>query len=84
MKARRNLWKRLQRAIDSVILEISAVRLALNGSTTAKVGCRLGLKKQQVAAFLAFNTMWQPDYASLELIVSTAIPRTRPLEPPPF
>jgi hypothetical protein len=27
------------------------------------------LRKQRVAAFLAYNTMWQPDYASPELIV---------------
>lgn len=65
------MWKRLQRAVDSVILEISAVRLALNGCTTAEVARKLGLKKQQVAAFLAYNTMWQPDYASPGLIIST-------------
>lgn len=65
------MWKRLQRAVDSVILEISAVRLALNGYTTAEVARKLGLKNQQVAAFLAYNTMWQPDYASPELIVCT-------------
>jgi plasmid maintenance system antidote protein VapI len=53
------MWKRLQRAVDRVILEISAVRLALNGYTTAEVARKLGLKKQQVAAFLAYNTMWQ-------------------------
>jgi plasmid maintenance system antidote protein VapI len=65
------MWKRLQRTVDSVILEISAVRLALNGYTTAEVARKLGLKKQQVAAFLAYNTMWQPDYASPELIIGT-------------
>ena len=65
------MWKRLQRAVDSVILEISAVRLALNGYKTSEVALKLGLKKQQVAAFLAYNTMWQPDYASPELIVGT-------------
>jgi len=64
------MWQRLQRAVDRVILEISAVRLALNGYTTAEVARKLGLKKQQVAAFLAFNTMWQSDYASPELIVN--------------
>ena len=63
------MWKRLQRTVDSVIREISAVRLALNGYTTAEVARKLGLKKHQVAAFLAYNTMWQPDYASPELIV---------------
>ena len=65
------MWKRLQRAVDSVILEISAVRLALNGYTTAEVARKLGLKKQQVAAFLAYNTMWQSDYASPDLIIRT-------------
>ena len=65
------MWKRLQRTVDGVILEISAVRLALNGYTTAEVARKLGLKKQQVAAFLAYNTMWQSDYASPELIIGT-------------
>lgn len=65
------MWKRLQQTVDSVILEISAVRLALNGYTTAEVARKLGLKKQQVAAFLAYNTMWQPDYASPGLIIDT-------------
>src|SRR5437667_12480069 len=65
------MWKRLQHAVNNVILEISAVRLALNGYTTAEVAHKLSLKKQQVAAFLAFNTMWQSDYASPELIIST-------------
>jgi hypothetical protein len=65
------MWERLQHTVNSVILEISAVRLALNGHTTAEVAHKLGLKKQQVAAFLAYNTMWQADYASPELIVGT-------------
>jgi hypothetical protein len=65
------MWKRLQHTVDNVIHEISAVRLALNGYTTAEVARKLGLKKQQVAAFLAFNTMWQPDYASPDLIIDT-------------
>lgn len=65
------MWKRLQRTVDGVILEISAVRFALNGYTTGEVARKLGLKKQQVAAFLAYNTMWQSDYASPELIIGT-------------
>lgn len=63
------MWKRLQQTVNNVIVEISAVRLALNGYTAAEVAHKLSLKKQQVAAFLAFNTMWQPDYASPELII---------------
>jgi hypothetical protein len=65
------MWNRLQRTVDGVILEISAVRLALNGHTTAEVARKLGLRKQQVAAFLAYNTMWQADYASPERIIGT-------------
>jgi hypothetical protein len=65
------MWKRLQHIVDHVILEISAVRFALNGYTVAEVAQELNLKKQQVAAFLAFNTMWQTDYASPELIIDT-------------
>jgi hypothetical protein len=64
------MWKRLHHSVNHVILEISAVRLALNGYTTAQVAHKMGLKKQQVAAFLAFNTMWQRDYASPEAIIS--------------
>jgi hypothetical protein len=64
-----NMWFRLQRTVDSVITEIRALRLALNGYTTAEVAQKLGLKKQQVAAFLAYNTMWQQDYASPEVII---------------
>jgi len=65
------MWKRLQHTVNSVILEISAVRLALNGHATAEVAHKLGLKKQQVAAFLAYNTMWQADYASPNLIIGS-------------
>jgi hypothetical protein len=35
------MWKRLQRTVDSVILEISAVRLALNGYKTSEVALKL-------------------------------------------
>jgi hypothetical protein len=67
------MWFNLQRAVDVTILEISAVRLALNGYTSAEVAQKLNLKRQQVAAFLAFNTMWQRDYASPEDIIN-AVP----------
>jgi hypothetical protein len=65
------MWGKLHRTVDIVLLEIRAVRLALNGYTCAEVAEKLGLKKQQVAAFLAYNTMWQPDYASPETIMSS-------------
>jgi hypothetical protein len=57
------MWNRLRNTINAVILEISAVRMVINGKTCAAVAAMLGLKKQQVAAFMAYNTMWQDDYA---------------------
>jgi hypothetical protein len=65
------MWGKLNRTVDVVILEIRAVRLALNGYTAAEVAEKLGIKKQQVAAFLAYNTMWQSDYASPETIMDS-------------
>src|ERR1700688_2485072 len=62
------MWGRLERTVDGVILEIHALPLALNGYTAAEVAQKLGLRKQQVAAYLAYNTMWQRDYASPEVI----------------
>lgn len=64
-----NMWRRLQKTVDGVITEITAVRLALNGYTSAEVAAKLGLKKQQVAAYLAYNTMWQRDYADPHTII---------------
>lgn len=68
-----NMWRRLQRTVDGVVVEINAVRLCLNGYSTAEVAQKLGLKKQQVAAYLAYNTMWQSDYASPETIISATV-----------
>jgi hypothetical protein len=50
-------------------MEIRAVRLALNGYTSAEVAAKLGLKRQFVAALLAWNTMLHSDYASPETII---------------
>jgi plasmid maintenance system antidote protein VapI len=65
------MWSKLQRTVDATILRIRAVRLALNGATTADIAVRLHLKKQYVAALLAYNTMWQRDYASPEEITGS-------------
>jgi hypothetical protein len=56
-----NMWNRLERTVDGVILEINAVRLVLDGATCAEVATKLNLKKQQVAAYMAYNTTWQKD-----------------------
>jgi hypothetical protein len=57
------MWNRLRNTVNAVIMEITAVRMVLNGKTCAEVAAVMGLKKQQVAAFMAYNTMWQDDYA---------------------
>lgn len=57
------MWNRLRNTVNAVIMEITAVRMVLNGKTCAEVAAKMGLKKQQVAAFMAYNTIWQDDYA---------------------
>jgi hypothetical protein len=56
------MWMRLQTTTDYVVNAINAVRLRLTGKTCAEVAVELGLKKQQVAAYLAWNTMYQPEW----------------------
>ena len=68
------MWSNLQRAVDATILRIRAVRLCLNGATSGEIAQRLNLKKQFVAALLAYNTMWQDDYASPETICQIECP----------
>jgi hypothetical protein len=63
------MWAKLERTVNVVIMEIRAVRLALNGYTSAEVAAKLGLKRQFVAALLAWNTMLHSDYASPETII---------------
>ena len=58
------MWNRLSNTVNAVITEITAVRMVLNGKTCSEVAAVMGLKKQQVAAFMAYNTMWQEDYAA--------------------
>ena len=57
------MWNRLRNTVNAVIAEITAVRMVLNGKSCAEVAATMDLKKQQVAAFMAYNTMWQDDYA---------------------
>ena len=66
-----HMWSKLNSAVDSVILRIRAVRLAMNGHTVADIAEKLGLRKQYVAALLAYNTIWQKDYASPETIMGS-------------
>ena len=64
------MWAKLRERVDLTVLEIKAVRLALNGMGTVEVANKLGVKRQQVAAVLAFNTMLQHDYADPETIIN--------------
>jgi len=57
------MWNRLRNTVNAVLMEITAVRMVLDGKTCAQVAIDMRLKKQQVAAFMAYNTMWQDDYA---------------------
>lgn len=56
------MWIRLQKTTDYVVTAINAVRLRLSGMTCREVAAKLHLKPQQVAAFSAWNTMYQPGW----------------------
>ena len=67
------MWDKLRERVDQTVLAIKAVRMALNGMTSVEVADKLGVRRQQVAAVLAFNTMLQPDYADPETIVNAVV-----------
>lgn len=70
------IWQRLQRTTDAVANAIQAVRLRLSGMTCDEIAGKLGIKKQQVAAYAAWNSMLQPDWVSPRVIVAeTACPK---------
>jgi hypothetical protein len=57
------MWSRLQKTADQVAKAINAVRMHLAGKTAQQIAEELGLKKQQVAAYAAWNTMYRPGWA---------------------
>lgn len=57
-------WLRFQKTTEKVATAINAVRLRLSGRTCSKIAAELGLKKQQVAGYVAWNTMLQPGWMS--------------------
>ena len=57
--------------VEATITKIRAVRLALNGASSGEIAQKLHLKKQYVAALLAYDTMWQNDYADPETIIGS-------------
>ena len=56
------MWRRLQTTADRVATAINAVRLHLAGMTAGDIAAQLNLKKQQVAAYMAWNCMYQPGW----------------------
>jgi hypothetical protein len=70
------MWQRLQRTTEGVANAIQSVRLRLSGMTCDEIAGKLGITKQQVAAYAAWNSMLQPDWIAPRVIVAeTACPR---------
>jgi hypothetical protein len=70
------MWQRLQRTTERVANAIQGVRLTLSGMTCGEAAAKLGLETAQVAGFLAWNTMLQPDWVAPRIVISrTACPR---------
>jgi hypothetical protein len=61
------MWRRLQTTADTVATAINAVRLHLAGMPAGDIASQLHLKKHQVAAYVAWNTMYQPDWPQKNL-----------------
>ena len=60
------MWSRLQDTAERVANAIQAVRMKLNGKPVEDIVKELGLSKQSVAAYLAWNTMLDPDWIKPE------------------
>ncbi len=65
------MWQRLQNTTEKVAGAIQAVRLTLSGLSCSDVADKLALNPQQVAAYMAWNTMLQPDWVSPRVVVAT-------------
>lgn len=64
------MWQRLQDATDRVATAVQAVRLVLSGMNRDDVATKLGMGRQRVAAYMAWNTMLQPDWVSPRMIIA--------------
>ena len=58
------MWQRLQETTEKVADAIQAVRLTLSGMTCGEAAVKLGLETAQVAGYVAWNTMLQPDWVA--------------------
>src|SRR5580693_1065861 len=64
------MWQRLQGTTEKVADAIQAVRLALSGMTCGEAAAKLGLETAQVAGYVAWNTMLQPDWVAPRIIIA--------------
>ena len=70
------MWMRLQETADRVANAIQAVRMKLSGLTSSEIADKLGLGVQQVAAYVAWNTMFDPHWVRpKEVIAWSARPK---------
>jgi hypothetical protein len=67
------MWQRLQNTADTVANAIQAVRLRLNGKTNSEVASELGLDKQQVGGYLAWNTMLDPQWCKPAEVIAISV-----------
>jgi hypothetical protein len=64
------MWQRLQQTTEKVADAIQAVRLTLSGLTCGQAASRLGLETAQVAGYVAWNTMLQPEWVAPRIIIA--------------
>src|ERR1700674_3772165 len=64
------MWQRLQETTEKVADAIQAVRLTLSGMTWGEAASKLGLETAQVAGYVAWNTMLQPDWVAPRIIIA--------------
>lgn len=64
------MWQRLQHTTEKVANAIQAVRMTLSGMTTEQAANQLGLGTQQVAGYVAWNTMLQPGWVAPRFIIA--------------
>ena len=58
------MWMRSERQRRRFARAINAVRLRLAGKSCAEIAAELGIGKRQTAAYVAWNTLLQPNWTS--------------------
>ena len=67
------MWQRLQNTAEKVANAIECVRMRLShpDMTAEQIGEMLGLKKMQVAAYMAWNTMYDATWVKPSIVIRT-------------